>query len=162
VLIGLLLMLLAQIALGGWVSTNYAVLACSDFPTCHGRWWPEADFAAGYTVLRDLGRHADGSLLASNALTAIHLGHRLGALALVIAAALVAWRLHGARVTPWQRRGWLGVLALLAAQVATGVSNVVLGWPLLAALLHTGGAAALLALLAALLTRAPARVSRRA
>ncbi len=161
-LIGLLLLLLAQITLGGWVSTNYAVLACSDFPTCHGSWWPEADFAAGYTVLRDLGRHADGSLLASSALTAIHLGHRVGALVLVIAAALVAWRLRGAKVTPWQRRGWLGVLTLLVAQVVTGVSNVVLGWPLLAALLHTGGAAALLALLAALLTRTPAPVSRRA
>ncbi|MBK6852801.1 MAG: COX15/CtaA family protein [Burkholderiales bacterium] len=161
-LIGLLLLLLAQITLGGWVSTNYAVLACSDFPTCHGSWWPEADFAAGYTVLRDLGRHADGSLLASSALTAIHLGHRVGALVLVIAAALVAWRLRGAKVTPWQRRGWLGVLTLLVAQVVTGVSNVVLSWPLLAALLHTGGAAALLALLAALLTRTPSHSCRRA
>ena len=161
VLIGLFVLLLAQITLGGWVSTNYAVLACSDFPTCHGSWWPEADFAAGYTVLRDLGRHADGSLLASSALTAIHFGHRLGALILVAATAFVAWRLRGASVTPWQRRAWLGVLALLAAQVVTGVSNIVLGWPLLAALLHTGGAAALLALLAALLTRAPAPASRR-
>jgi cytochrome c oxidase assembly protein subunit 15 len=159
-LIGLFLLLLAQVTLGGWVSTNYAVLACSDFPTCHGRWWPEADFTAGYAVLRDLGRQADGSLLANSALTAIHLGHRLGALVLVGAALLAGWWLRGASVTSWQRRTWLSVLALLVLQVLTGVSNVVLGWPLLAALAHTGGAAALLALLAALLTRAPAGAVR--
>jgi cytochrome c oxidase assembly protein subunit 15 len=144
---------LAQIALGGWVSTNYAVLACSDFPTCHGGWWPEADFRAGYTLLRDLGHQADGSLLASSALTAIHLGHRLGALVLLSAVAIATWWLRRARFSPWQRRAWIGVLLLLGIQVLTGISNVVLGWPLLAALAHTAGAAALLALLAALLTR---------
>ncbi|MFM2119326.1 MAG: hypothetical protein RL722_794 [Pseudomonadota bacterium] len=147
----LLALLLLQISLGGWVSTNYAVLACPDFPTCQGRWWPDADFHAGYTLLRDLGRHADGSLLAHPALTAIHLGHRLGALLLLAASLLAAWRLR--KATGWSRQALKLAGALLLLQIATGISNVVLGWPLLAALAHTAGAAALLALLAALLTR---------
>jgi cytochrome c oxidase assembly protein subunit 15 len=153
-LLALLALLIAQTTLGGWVSTNYAVLACSDFPTCHGGWWPETDFRAGFTVLRHLGHQADGSLLPLPALTAIHLVHRLGAIVVLLAAALAAWRLRNAAITGWPRRALLLALGLLGLQILTGISNVVLGWPLLAALAHTGGAAALLALLAALLASA--------
>ncbi|MEY4748309.1 MAG: hypothetical protein RIQ60_523 [Pseudomonadota bacterium] len=157
-LITLLLLVIAQITLGGWVSTNYAVLACSDFPTCNGRWWPEADFSAGFTVLRDLGRQADGSLLPLPALTAIHLAHRIGAVVVLLAALLAAARLrHTAQFTNWPARALRLALVLLGVQILTGISNVVLGWPLLAALAHTGGAAALLAVLAAVLTSARAR-----
>ncbi|MFM2067351.1 MAG: hypothetical protein RLZZ584_2260 [Pseudomonadota bacterium] len=150
----LLVLLLAQITLGGWVSTNYAVLACSDFPRCHhGSWWPEVDFHAGFTVLRELGRQGDGSLLGLPALTAIHLTHRLGALVVLAATGLAAWRMRRARPGAWQARALRVALVLLLLQFLTGISNIVLGWPLPAALAHTGGAAALLALLAALLTR---------
>jgi cytochrome c oxidase assembly protein subunit 15 len=137
------------------VSTNYAVLACSDFPTCHGGWWPETDFRAGFTVLRELGRHADGSLLALPALTAIHLAHRIGALVVLVAAAVAAWRLRRADLQGWASQALRAALLLLGLQVLSGISNIVLGWPLPAALAHTAGAAALLALLGALLTRAP-------
>jgi heme a synthase len=65
-----------QIALGGWVSTNYAVLACTGFPDCNGRWWPAMDFARGFAVLRELGHAADGSLLPFEALVGIHFVHR--------------------------------------------------------------------------------------
>ena len=65
-----------QIALGGWVSTNYAVLACRDFPTCQGAWWPAMDFDAGFTLLRELGAGKDGGYLPFAALTAIHVAHR--------------------------------------------------------------------------------------
>ncbi|WP_119352774.1 COX15/CtaA family protein [Azohydromonas sediminis] len=142
-------LVLAQIALGGWVSTNYAVLACPDFPTCHGRWWPEMDFANAFVLRRELGVAADGSYLPFAALTAIHYTHRLAAYVVLAAMGLVAallWR-H-------ERRGAVALLALAAWQFASGLSNVVLGWPLAAALAHTAGAALLVALLAVLLTRA--------
>jgi cytochrome c oxidase assembly protein subunit 15 len=144
---------LVQATLGGWVSTNYAVLACTDFPTCQGHWWPPMALAEGFSVRRPLGLLADGSLLPFTALTGIHFVHRLGAAVLVLAMALLAWRLHATR-DPALRR-WAGLLlAALLWQLASGLSNVVLGWPLLAALAHTGGAAALLTLQVVMLTRA--------
>lgn len=150
-----------QIALGGWVSTNYAVLACSGFPSCNGQWWPETDFAAGFQLLRPLGHASDGTLLPFEALVGIHLVHRLFALVAAAVLGLLAWRLWRAG----QRRTGGGLAALLALQVGSGLSNVVLGWPLLAALLHSGGAAALVLLLTLLLAgsvprRAPAPEAR--
>jgi len=129
-----------QVVLGGWVSTNYAVLACTTFPTCQGSWWPAMDFAQGFQVWRKLGMLQDGSHISFAGLTAIHYVHRL--MAYVVLAALLAlvWRLRKAAVLPVPTR-WLLVLTL--AQLVTGLSNVVLGWPLVAAVLHTGGAAAL-------------------
>ena len=82
-----------QIALGGWVSTNYAVLACSEFPTCQGSWWPEMSFGDAFQLRRPLGGDGDGGFLPFAALTAIHMAHRLGALVLLPALLLLAWRL---------------------------------------------------------------------
>ena len=150
-------LLLAQIALGGWVSTNYAVLACADFPTCQGQLWPPADFATGFTLLHHLGQDGAGELLTLPALTAIHLAHRVGAavllLALVALATLLLRQPH-----PEARRWGRWVVAGAAWQVASGLSNVVLGWPLLAALAHTAGAAALVVVLTGINLRA--RVAR--
>lgn len=134
-----------QVALGGWVSTNYAVLACTAFPTCQGSWWPEMDFAQGFQIWRPLGFLQDGSHISFAGLTAIHYAHRLMAYAVLLVLAWLAWRLRGHGALRAQAR-WLAGLALL--QLATGLSNVVLGWPLLAAVLHTGGAAALVVVLA--------------
>jgi cytochrome c oxidase assembly protein subunit 15 len=142
-----------QVALGGWVSTNYAVLACSDFPTCQGVWWPTMDFGHGFTLLRALGAGKDGGMLPFAALTAIHWVHRASAALVFIAIALLVWRLlaNGAAA----HRRWAGALAGVALwQLASGVSNVVLGWPMVAALAHTGGAAALLSVLTVMLVRA--------
>ena len=133
-----------QIVLGGWVSTNYAVLACTTFPTCQGSWWPVMDFAQGFQLWRPLGLLQDGSHISFAGLTAIHYAHRLVAYGVLLALAWLAWRLHRATALRLQAR-WLAGLALL--QLATGLSNVVLGWPLLAAVLHTGGAAALVVVL---------------
>jgi heme a synthase len=129
-----------QIALGGWVSTNYAVLACRDFPTCQGTWWPPMAFEEGFALWRPLGRGQGGDHLPFAALTAIHFVHRAAAGALSLAALLLAWRL--AR-EPALRRAVPMLLALLAWQIASGVSNVVLGWPIVAALAHVAGAAGL-------------------
>jgi cytochrome c oxidase assembly protein subunit 15 len=154
-------LLVAQIALGGWVSTNYAVLACSGFPQCNGQWWPDMDFASGFQVLRELGYRADGELLTVPALVAIHMAHRLGALVLVLAMGGLAWALWRSG-EPTARRFGLGLAVLLALQVISGLSNVVLGWPLLAALGHSAGAAALVLLMALLLARSAALQAREA
>ncbi len=141
-----------QIALGGWVSTNYAVLACSDFPLCQGSAWPPMDFEHGFALLRELGAGKDGGFLPFAALTAIHYTHRLGAYVLLAAITLIAWQLHRSGDVALRRWAWrLAAVALW--QVASGVSNVVLGWPLLAAVAHTGGAAALVILLSVLIVR---------
>ena len=154
--VGLVLLLsVGQVMLGGWVSTNYAVLACRDFPTCQGSWWPEMDFAHGFTVLRALGEGKDGGYLPFAALTAIHLVHRIGAGVVLVALGLLAWRLWVQARLHTACRGWaLALLAVAGWQLASGLSNVVLGWPLVAAVAHTGGAAALLGLLTVLWMRA--------
>ena len=133
-------LLLLQIALGGWVSTNYAVLACAQFPTCQNSWWPPMNFAQGFEIWRELGMSGAGLPIEFPALTAIHYVHRLMAYAVFLLLGLLAFRLHRVQGLRVQAR-WLGGLALL--QLATGLGNVLLGWPLAAALLHTGGAAAL-------------------
>ncbi len=147
------LLSVVQVALGGWVSTNYAVLACSEFPTCQGQWWPPMDFDHGFTVLRELGAGKGGGYLPFAALTAIHYTHRLMAYAVLAALLLLAWRLK-ATGAPVLRRWALALVGVAAWQLASGLGNVLLGWPLLAAVAHTGGAAALITLLAVLLARA--------
>lgn len=145
-----------QMALGGWVSTNYAVLACSGFPTCNGAWWPPMDFEHGFTILRALGRGPDGGFLKMEALVAIHMAHRLVAYVLLVAIGVLAWMLNREADPAVRRAGrWMALLAL--AQLLSGLSNVVLGWPLVAALAHSAGAAALVALTTSLLARASHR-----
>ncbi|MEY2684692.1 MAG: hypothetical protein RJA09_1836 [Pseudomonadota bacterium] len=134
-----------QIALGGWVSTNYAVLACTEFPACQGTWWPDMDFSKGFTFWRALGLDASGQPLPFAALTAIHYVHRLSAYVVLGGIALLAWRLSRVPALRGSAK-WLVLLALW--QFATGLSNVVLDWPLLAAVSHTGGAAGFVVVLA--------------
>jgi cytochrome c oxidase assembly protein subunit 15 len=132
-----------QIALGGWVSTNYAVLACSDFPTCQGSWWPAMDFSHGFTLWRELGMTQTGYGLPFAALTAIHFVHRVSAFVVFAGMGWLAWLLWQ---TPGTRRVAQGLVLLAAWQFASGLTTVVLGWPLLAALGHIAGAAALVIL----------------
>ena len=133
-----------QIALGGWVSTNYAVLACTDFPSCQNSFWPLMDFKQGFTLWRELGAGHEGGYITFQALTAIHYVHRLAAYAVFVVLMLLAFRLQRIPALRQQAR-WLAGLTLL--QIITGLSNVVLGWPLFAAVAHTGGAAALVVVL---------------
>lgn len=158
-----------QIALGGWVSTNYAVLACSDVPMCQGQWWPDMDFETGFRLLRPLGEDGQGAYITLAGLTAIHMVHRLFAIVVLLAliaygAALRRWSADAAgaahAAAPWRREG--NILWLLAAwQLLSGLSNVVLDWPLLAALAHTLGATLLIWRLVHLLV-CPRPVAQRA
>ena len=135
------LALLLQIALGGWVSTNYAVLACTGFPQCNGHWWPAMSWSEGFTFARELGRRADGEPIAMTALVAIQWTHRLFAVVFVAAMGWLVARLW--KRGPASRRRAVIIGGLVVVQLASGLSNVVLGWPLVAALAHTAGAAAL-------------------
>ncbi|MDQ6627958.1 MAG: COX15/CtaA family protein [Pseudomonadota bacterium] len=141
-----------QIALGGWVSTNYAVLACRDFPTCQGLWWPVMDPAEAFAWRRPLGLSESGGYLPFAALTAIHMAHRLGAAVVVPAIVALGWRLH-ASAGASARRWAIALFGIAAWQVASGLANVLLGWPLASAVAHTGGSAALVVALTVLLAR---------
>lgn len=136
-----LIAVVMQIALGGWVSANYAALACVDFPTCHGEWAPDMDFEQGFHVVRELGMTASGEPLTNAALNAIHWAHRAGAAVVTVLVGLLAARLlrH-----PQQRVLGAGLLVLLLAQIALGVANVVTMLPLPVAVAHNAVAALLL------------------
>lgn len=145
-------LVLVQIALGGWVSTNYAVLACREFPTCQGSWWPDMNFAEAFVLRRPLGVSGNGGFLPFSALTAIHMAHRIAAGVVLAALGLLAWRLAAGGEAAGRR--WALALAAIALwQLASGLSNVLLDWPLVAALAHTAGSAALVVVLTIILVR---------
>lgn len=144
-----LVILIAQIFLGAWVSTNYAVLACDDFPTCQGGYWPAMDLTKGFHLWRDLGHDHVGELLTMDALRAIHWVHRLGAVVTLIVLFIVSFKVASETML---RRWGLALISLCLLQLFTGMSNIVLDWPLIAALLHTGGAAGMLVVIINLLT----------
>ena len=133
-------LLVLQVILGGWVSTNYAVLACTDFPRCQNSWWPPMNFQQGFELWRELGLTGAGEYISFAALTAIHYVHRLMAFPVLAVLGVLAWQLNRVAALRSASR-WIA--ALTGLQLATGLGNVVLDWPLLAAVLHTGGAAAL-------------------
>jgi heme a synthase len=139
-----LLIVVAQIALGGWVSTNYAALACVDFPTCHGEWLPRMDFRHGFQLVRELGMTAAGTHLSYDAITAIHWAHRVGALVTLLYVGGFAWAL--ARMPETARYGAV-LLCVLLVQVALGLANVLAGLPLAVAAAHNAGAAILLVII---------------
>jgi len=135
-----LLVVIGQIALGGWVSANYAAVACVDLPTCHGEWWPQADFANGFHLTQHIGPNYLGGQLDSDARTAIHLSHRLGALMVTCVLLLLSWKLHRHGLSKLARL----VLLALAVQIGLGISNVLFHLPLAVAVAHNAGGAMLL------------------
>jgi cytochrome c oxidase assembly protein subunit 15 len=149
-LLGLLLLTL-QVLLGGWVSTNYAVLACNTFPQCQGSWWPLMNFEQGFTLWRHLGVDANGQPLVFESLTAIHYVHRLAAYVVLVYLAVLAMLLRHVRGLQTAAHVLLSCLFL---QLLTGLANVMFDWPLFSAVLHTGGAAALVVVLMWILTGA--------
>jgi cytochrome c oxidase assembly protein subunit 15 len=139
-----LLVLGIQIALGGWTSSNYAALACPDFPVCQGAWWPGVDFSNAFHLVRELGVNIDGTQLSLPTLTAIHLTHRIGALVTFL---YLGW--FGSKLLKIDGLRFWGkaLLGLLLLQVSLGISNVVFSLPLPIAVAHNTGAALLLATL---------------
>jgi heme a synthase len=139
-----LVVLALQIALGGWTSSNYASLACPDFPTCQGQWWPATDYLHAFALWTGRGVDYEGGVLAGPARTAIQLTHRLGACAatlMLVWAAIVA--LKNTASSQARRAAGL-VLAFLTLQLLIAVSMVKAGFPLVLATAHNAGAALLL------------------
>ncbi|MFJ3314237.1 heme A synthase [Herbaspirillum huttiense] len=133
-----------QIALGGWVSTNYAALACSDFPLCNGQLVPEMDFEHGFTLWRHLGMTSAGDYLPVEALTAIHWVHRSFAFVVIL---YVVWLAHRALRDEGLRKTARWMLTVLGLQLCTGLATIYLNWPLAIAVIHNGGAALLVILM---------------
>lgn len=141
--IALLFFAILQIALGGWVSSNYAALACSDLPTCQGQWWPTSNFSEGFNLAQQIGPNYEGGVLALDARTAIHLAHRLGAVIVTLLSLLLITSL-------WRRQFTKAALALSSAlivQIVLGLSNVLFALPLAIAVAHNIGGAILLLVL---------------
>jgi heme a synthase len=133
-----------QIILGGWTSTNYAAVACPDFPKCQNEWWPEADFKDAFVLWRGLGINYEGGVLDHPARVAIHFTHRLGAI--VATGALLFAAVLTLRTRREQRCRWAAsaVLAALVLQLMIGILMVKSGFPLSIATAHNAGAALLL------------------
>jgi len=139
-----LVLLGAQITLGGWTSTNYAALACPDFPTCQTQWWPEMDFAEGFRPWHGLGIDYEGGILDSPARTAIHYVHRIGALVVTVVLGGLAIAGLGGGGPPALRRAGAFLLGALAVQLAIGIGIIHYSLPLSLATAHNAGAALLL------------------
>lgn len=141
-----LVVVIVQIALGGWTSANYAAVACPDLPTCHGVWWPAADYAQGFNIFQHVGPNYLGGLLDNHARTAIHFSHRLGALTvtLVLLVLIIGlWRAGGRGLA-------VTLLAALVLQVGLGISNVHWVLPLPVAVAHNAFGLVLLLVLIAI------------
>jgi heme a synthase len=135
-----LVVLFCQIVLGGWTSTNYAALACTDFPTCHGAWIPNMDFKDAFHLVRNLGQSADGGNLTLESLTAIQWTHRIGAIITLIYLSFLA--ISGLKYAQLKNLCYM-LIIVLVAQISLGVANLVLHLPLLLAVAHNLGAALL-------------------
>ena len=138
-----LLMVIVQIKLGGWTAANYAGLACPDFPKCQGQWLPPLDLAKGFDVLQGIGPSYLGGLLDNGARVAIHVMHRVGAIAVLLALLpLVVGLLRSADAL--LRQLGLALVGIVTLQVGLGIANVHFSLPLGVGVAHNGVAAVLL------------------
>jgi cytochrome c oxidase assembly protein subunit 15 len=134
-----------QIALGGWVSSNYAAISCPDFPKCQAQWLPQGmDFGDAFVLWRGLDIDYTGGVLEHPARVAIHFTHRIGAVVASIVLALLGWLAIRNAPTALVRNGGYWVLAALALQLLIGIFMIWRGFPLLLATGHNAGAAILL------------------
>lgn len=149
-----IVVLAAQISLGGWTSANYAALSCPDFPVCNGQWLPQTDFSEAFVLWREIGVDYEGGILDHEARVAIHLAHRIGAVITLALLVLLAFRTNK---IPRLRSGGRLLFILVLTQFTLGIMNVVLYLPLSNAVAHNGGAALLLATLIYLLNKTSTR-----
>ena len=130
------LVLLMQVALGGWTTSNYAAVACPDFPTCQQQWLPDLDLSKGFNVFQDIGPNYLGGTMANEARVAIHITHRIGAIVASIFVLIVTFRLFKASGHTAVRRMSFILLSGLCLQVGLGISNVVFHFPIAIAVAH--------------------------
>jgi cytochrome c oxidase assembly protein subunit 15 len=130
--------------LGGWTSTNYAAVACPDFPTCQGSWWPEKDYAEAFVLWRGLGVDYEGGVLSAPARTAIHYTHRVGAVVVALLLGWLVFKVWRRGQSPLLRFAALGLLGALLLQWLIGSNLILQGFPLWLGTAHNAGAAVLL------------------
>ncbi len=146
-----------QIVLGGWTSSNYAAIACPDFPTCQNAWWPHTDYRNAFVLWHGLSINYEGGILDNPARVAIHLTHRLGALVATVALGLAALFVVIRNAAPAAVPAAYAVLGALALQLTIGISMVIEGFPLRIATAHNAGAALLLLATLTLVRKSSAR-----
>lgn len=139
-----LLVLIAQIFLGGWTSTNYVALHCPDFPTCQGQWWPATDFSNAFVFFKASGVNYAGGSLSTEAGTAVHLMHRIGALISIFVIGGLAIVVFLKSTSAVIKKSCLLVLAMLGLQVTLGILNVLMQLPIFIAVAHNAVATILL------------------
>ena len=146
-----MVLLALQIMLGGWVSTNYAALACPDFPTCQNSFWPSMDFKDAFVLWRGLGLDYEGGVLDHPARVAIHFTHRLGALVAALALGFTAVKAIRTGRSRGVRSAGVALAVVLAMQLVLGPTMVINTLPLPLATAHNAVAALLVLSMVALL-----------
>ncbi len=139
-----LVLIFLQIFLGGWTSTNYAGLACTDYPKCHGMWFPDMDFQNAFSINRDLGKTPEGASISLSALQAIQWVHRLGAIIVTLYFIYLSYALM--KYKQLKLEATL-LIILIIYQFLLGIANILLHLPVILAALHNFGAAALVVIL---------------
>jgi cytochrome c oxidase assembly protein subunit 15 len=129
------IVVILQIALGGWLTSNYADVACPDLPTCQNEWLPAMDFATGFNLTQHVGPNYLGGNLDNEARIAIHFSHRVGAIITTIAVLLLSFsmlRQQNSRIVNLAKV----LVAVLCLQVVLGLSNVYFNFPISVAVAH--------------------------
>jgi cytochrome c oxidase assembly protein subunit 15 len=145
-----LILIFIQIFLGGWTSTNYAGLACTDYPTCHGQWFPDMDFKNGFNIFRNLGQTSEGAPISLNALEAIQWTHRIGAITVVFYFGYLSYTLMKYKQLRFEA---MLLLTILAVQFIIGVGNLILHLPIALAVSHNLTAALLVVVITMINTK---------
>jgi len=146
-----MVVLVAQILLGGWVSTNYSAVACPDFPTCQRSFWPTMDFKDAFVLWRGLGIDYEGGVLDHPARVAIHFTHRIGAIVAALVLGFVAWKAMRTSQSSGVRTAGTALAATLVTQLMVGPLMVIKTFPLPLATAHNAMAALLVLSMVALL-----------
>jgi len=138
-----LLVVIGQIFLGGWTTSNYANVACPDLPTCQAEWWPAMDFRAGFDLFQSVGPNYLGGVMTNEARVAIHMSHRIGGVVTLLVIGWLSWRLMVGPLVQQRRLGKV-MAGVLAVQFALGLSNIFFQFPLTVAVAHNAVGALLL------------------
>jgi cytochrome c oxidase assembly protein subunit 15 len=138
-----LLVVIVQIALGGWTTSNYAAVACPDLPTCQAQWLPPMDFAQGFNVFQHVGPNYLGGTMTNEARVAIHMSHRVGAIVTLLVVGLLCLRLLRDDHSGVRRLGAV-IGAVLGLQLCLGLGNILFQFPVWVATAHNAVGALLL------------------
>lgn len=159
-IVGGFVIVILQVFLGGWVASNYAAVACPDFPTCQLEWVPEMDFKAGFNFTQHVGPNYLGGRLDGDARTAIHFSHRVGAIVTLLYLTGLALVMMKKGYRSLKAMAFV-ILATLSVQIALGITNVLLSIPLAVAVAHNFVGALLMAVMAVILLQSYPLVSER-